>query len=226
MPIDINLSQGVSSTQTFGSHQAVLRKAEIELQKALSDHKPGTSVNTKTHANVYGCFRRRFTSKRVATMHPDLVAKFNCTDIKTKMHLFQDFVDCGGNLNAMVLVHRCRYIDRITASGTIEAKFESDLLVRFSGDKDHVARVIAKAEIEGRVVRDELAPNDKTKTRYMIPWELKVLRCMVHSNTRVTPPPFIHQGASPNRPPNHRFKLHALRNVRVGPCIRRSPTTR
>lgn len=114
-------------------------------------------------------FANKFNTKRVQTMHKDLAEKFN--NRESRAQLFQDFMDCEGNLDAMKVLHKRRMISSTRARTQMEAKFEWEILERFN-DQDHVNKVITLAKAENRALPDPLAPTDGSKTRYLIPWSV------------------------------------------------------
>ena len=90
----------------------------------LTLHVPGSPANSCTHKNEYQAFLRRFSAKKTDSKFPDLAKRFK--DKNGRGKLFQDWMDCEGNLTSLriLMVRTAKHQTR--ARRKMEGKTEKD----------------------------------------------------------------------------------------------------
>lgn len=94
-------------------------------------------------------------------------------DKRERAKMFTEFVACEMNLNAMRIAMTRKHRSQTRGRAKMIAKTEQEIMSRWN-DRDYVDKVIAVAKREGRVYKDKIAPNDSSKTTYLVPWEVSL----------------------------------------------------
>ena len=95
----------------------------------LTLHVPGSTANSSTHKNEYQAFLRRFSAKKTDSKFPDLAKRFK--DKQGRGKLFQDWMDCEGNLTSLriFMVRTAKHQTR--ARRKMEGKTEKDCRAQY-----------------------------------------------------------------------------------------------
>jgi hypothetical protein len=97
-------------------------------------HDDGT-INSSSHKAAYQRFLNRFQTKKAATSHPELVAKFAAKD--SRAQLFIDFVKQGESLDAMEVQQRKRNFTQQLARKRLRPKTYDQILKANNNDREH-----------------------------------------------------------------------------------------
>ena len=131
---------------------------------AMSVPHIGFQVNSTNQRTVYMRFIRKMTSKKVKSLAPELVERFQ--NKAARGDLFSDFFKADGSVESMKMLHKRRHVDQQKSQKKFRPLTQKMLEEKY--DAEYVKTLIQDAVANNRWKPDDLMPWDQERIKYYV----------------------------------------------------------